>query len=464
MKQKKLIPLKVVVCLVLAFFVCIFLYSEIGQMRLPSGKSLTNNFKVASIIFIYLATLLPFIGLAIWTICQCGKSKTTFIVLSLFTLSYVIRILLADYISDDYLCFLSEWIKEYQSLSLQDCFIQQVGNYAPFYNYFLILVSRLPISSLYLIKTLSFYIEVATAIIVMKLIAVVKKDKANPVHLAIALLLLIPLLNTSQWAQCDVVYSFFAIAGIYFAVQHKSIWCFVMMGFGLAMKLQILLVYPVVLILLLCRNSNGEKYLYWRHIWLTPLVFIVINIVSVFFGGSIFKVFEIYFNQIFVGNEGQALWGNCANLFLATGLITKTSIWYSILTFIFISIVIAILTFIILRVCKTKRNQLEARDVIFLSAFIPMICVFFMPKMLDRYYYIAEIFMFVYLMITQDKISLHSYILLEYGVLITYMYYFKIFKDLLVYSIYYTANIFTGIAVVLMTIRFVQSFKSKSLN
>ncbi len=67
-------------------------------MRLPSGKSLTRHIKIASIIFIYVATLLPFIALSVWTVYKCGKSKTTIMVLILFVLSYVIRILLADFV------------------------------------------------------------------------------------------------------------------------------------------------------------------------------------------------------------------------------------------------------------------------------------------------------------------------------------------------------------------------------
>lgn len=462
-KKKKLLPLKIITYLFLIFFLCAFLCGEISCMRFPSGKSLTVHFKFASIVFIYIATLLPFFFLSIWTVCKFGRNKTTMIVLGLFALSYVIRILLADFISNDYIIYLSEWVKEYQSLSIQDCFIQQVGNYTPFYNYFLILFSRLPISSLYLIKTFSFYFEVATAIVVMKLIAAVKKEKVSVIHLAVTLLLVIPLFNSSQWGQCDTIYTFFAVTGIYFAIQHKSAWCFVMMGFGFAIKMQMLFIYPVILILLLCKNSNGEKYLSWKHIWVTPLAFSVINIIPIFFDGSIFKIIEVYQNQIFVGNLSQALCGNCANVFMWFTLISRTSIWYPILTFLFIGIVAVILTLIIVRVCKTRINQLETHHVILLSAFIPMVCVFFMPKMLDRYFYIAEIFMFIYMMIASEKkLTCLVYVLFEYGILITYITYFKVINKVLIYSIYPATNILTGIAVVLISIHFLKQFKHEN--
>ena len=119
-KKKKLLPLKIIACLFFGFFLCAFLFGEISHMRLPSGKSLTTHFKFASIIFIYIATLLPFLFLSIWAVCKFGRNKTTLIVIGLFALSYFIRILLADFISNDYIFFLSEWVEQYQSLSVQD--------------------------------------------------------------------------------------------------------------------------------------------------------------------------------------------------------------------------------------------------------------------------------------------------------------------------------------------------------
>ena len=444
--------LNIFIWIALLALLIFYLNTEFKQFRFPSGKGL------GSTLFIYIATILPFIGLGIWVVLKYRNSRTTWIALTLFVLSYLIRILLADFISPDYTYYLSKWINKYRSFSIQDCFIVQVGNYAPFYNYFLILFSRLPIYDLYLIKTLSFYFEVVTAIIIMKLIAVVKQTKSNPVHLAIALILLIPLINTSQWGQCDIIYTCFAIAGIYFAVCHQSVWCFVMMGLGVALKIQMVFIFPLVLILLICKNSKGEKYLYWKHIWFTALAFVIINLVPLFFGGSILKVFRVYLDQITVGNPSQALCANCANVFLWLSEITRADILYPVLTFLFLGIVSLMLLFIIILVIKNKRYCLEIKDVLFLAAFIPLIVVFFMPKMNDRYFYMAEMFMFIYMMVSDSKkITCTAYITFEYGVLITYFFY--LFKLKFIYE---WANIFTGITVVLMIFYFFKTFKKKS--
>jgi len=454
-KRKILISSNILILIVLIALFGSCLLPEFKEMGLPSSQGL------GSILFIYFAMLLPFVLCSIWVIKKYGKSKVTLIVLSLFALSYIIRILVVDVILGDYSDCLSKWVDEYRSLSIKDCFVQQVGNYAPFYNYFLILFSRLPIYDLYLIKTLSFYFEVATAIIVMKLIAKTKQTQPNPLHLAITLLLLIPLLNSSQWGQCDTIYTFFAVAGIYFAINRKSILCFVMMGLSLSFKLQSILIYPVVLILLLCKNSNGEKYLSWKDIWYTPLVFVLINIIPAFFGGSIFKVIYVYLGQVFVGNVAHGLCGNCANVFLQlTSIVKKSSVFYPILIFVFIGIVAVMLTIVIIRVYQTKKNNLEISDALLFTAFLPLISVFLMPKMYDRYYYIAEIFMFVYMMVSSNKkLMLTAYLALEVGVLITYCY----DLHLLDYNImFYTANILTAISVVIMITNFVFNFVLKS--
>ncbi len=423
-------------------------------MCLPSGKG------IVSLLFVYFAYLVPFICLGIWVIIKHGKSRTILKVLFLFGISYILRILLADFISIDYHWFLSQWVNQYRGMSIRQCFARQVGNYTPFYNYFLILFSRLPIYDLYLIKILSFYFEVLTAIFVMKLIAKIKGTQVNPLHLAITLILLIPLLNSSQWGQCDAIYTFFAVAGIYYAINRQSLLCFIMMGFGLAIKMQILFICPVVLILLICRNSKGEKYLLWKHIWLAPLVFSLINLGPFLFGGSLFRVIDVYINQIFVGNPGEALCVNCANAFLWLSRIKQSSLLYPILSFVFVGIVALLLTVIIISIIKLMKDRLENIDVLMLAVFIPLIEVFFLPKMHDRFFYIAEIFMFIYLMVSSNQGLIRpAYLALELGVLITYM----AFLQFVNFWIWWLANLFTGFSVIIMLVIFFRTLKNKPL-
>ena len=123
-------------------------------------------------------------------------------------------------------------------MPLGECFTKQVGNYPPLYNYFLILFSRLPVSDLYLIKTLSFYGEVVTAVFAVKIVAAVKREPFHWLWLGILLLLPVYMTNSSQWGQSDTLYVMCAVAGIYFALCRKSLLCCALMGLGLAFKMQ----------------------------------------------------------------------------------------------------------------------------------------------------------------------------------------------------------------------------------
>ena len=454
-------PLKYLLCIVFGIILVVWIASEMKGLGLPGTINYIWSYGVGGIFFIVIATLLPYLLVSIWLIRKYKMSKTTLIVLGLFLFSYVLRVLMAEFISGDYYIFLRKWVARYRELSLKECFVEQVGNYAVTYNCFLILFSRLPIFDLYLIKTLSFYFEFAAAIMLVKIIALVRKEEFNPIYLGIALLLIIPILDSSQWAQCDAIYSFFAVAGIYFAMKKQSIWCFVMMGLGLAFKLQIILIYPLVLILLICKNSQGERYLYWKHIWYTPLSFMLASILPMMFGGDMFKAVKAYINQVFVGNLSHALVGNCANIFLQLDWVTRESILYPLLTFVFIGIVAGLLATILIRTYRAKKNSLEAIDILFLAMYLPLMSVYLMPKMLDRFFYMADIFLFATMMSLDGKdrvATRRAYMGLAFGELTTFAFVLGLsFSEI----IYYMANIHTGAALLITTILFIRKFKKE---
>lgn len=395
----------VIVCF--AFFIVL----EILNL-LKISFSLTK-FGEASCAFICIATALPFIIYFVFAAISLKKNRALIYVSAILALSYLIRLLFANFQSTDYNDHLSRWVAEYRTLEIKDCFINQVGNYPPLYNYFLILFSRLNISDLYLIKTLSFYFETVTVFFAVKLICLVRKESFNFLWAAIFLLLPIPLTNSSQWAQCDTMYTMCVVAGIYFALKKNSIAAYLFIGLGLAFKMQTVLILPVGLALLFAKDTDGKKFLLLRFIWIVPLVFVAASCLPVFFGGNFFKVFAVYFNQVTVGNKGHALNGHCANILLPFSSIPDKSVAYYILLVLFILITAVTDVFIIYRTLKKTGRILDAQTVLFLCIILPLNSVFFMPKMLDRFYYIAEIFLFIYFAVYRDRNTFTAYILLE---------------------------------------------------
>ncbi len=437
------------------FCVCAILFAvlfafDLAKARLP----LPAHYGAASCAFIYVATALPLAIYFVFAAAKHKKSATTVIIIAvMLALSYAVRICFANFQSKDYVNHLSQWVEEYRSLPLADCFIKQVGNYPPLYNYFLIAFSRMNISDLYLIKTLSFYFEAGTVFFAIKLVGLVRKESFNYLWAAIFLLLPIPFTNSSQWAQCDTMYTMCAVAGIYFALKRLSVPAYLFIGLGLALKMQTVLILPVGLVLLLARDTDGRKYLLWRYIWLVPLAFMALSCLPVFFGGSFFKVFDVYFNQVAVGNAGHALNGHCANILLPFSSIPDKSVAYYILLVLFIAITAVTDTLIIVSVLKKSGKVLNAQSVLLLCILLPLNSVFFMPKMLDRFYYIAEIFLIIYFAAYRDKNSFIAYALLETAQWLMYT------RTLLsINGLYVISPVFSAAALVIVYAMLIKAF------
>lgn len=436
-----------------AVLICACFFAVLGIMNLLKVTIPTAQFGAASCAFIYVATALPLIIFFIFSAIRLKKSRTLIYISAMLLLSYFIRILFADFKSSDYICFLSEWMKEYRTLSIKDCFIKQVGNYPPVYNYFLIAFSRINIYDLYLIKTLSFYFEALTVFFAVKLVCLVRKESFNYLWAAIFFILPVPFTNSSQWAQCDTMYTMTVVAGIYFALRKNSPMAYIFVGLGLAFKMQTVLILPVGLALLFARDTDGKKYLLWRYIWIVPLVFFVASGLPVFFGGSFFKVIAVYFDQVSAGNEGQALNGDCANILLPFKSIAKGSVAYYILLVLFLLITAATDIFIIYKSLKDGKQVLTAQNVLMLCVLLPLNSVFFMPKMLDRFYYIAEMFLIIYFATYRDKNAFTAYVLLETAQWLMYT------RALLkIFGLYVIAPIFSVCSLIIAYSMFFQTY------
>ncbi len=447
--KNKLDPRNIIIIACAAVFAVYWLFN-FRVFRIPHSG-------VADCLFIYSATLLPLAAIFAVAAKSLGKSKRLAAVAVLLGASYVLRVLFADFESGDY-AILTSWVAEYKTLSVKDCFIKQVGNYPPLYNYFLILFSRLPLSDLYLIKTLSFYFEITTAVFAVKLVALVRKENFSFVILGIFLILPVFLANSSQWAQCDAQYTMCAVAAVYFALKHKSVPCYVFIGLGLAFKMQFLLVLPAGLVILLSKDQSGKPYLLWRWIWLAPVVFFAASGLPALFGGSFFKVIKVYLNQSTAGNAVHNINGMCANLSLPFYHVPKGTPAYYALLALFLCLTAAADSLIIVYALRVCQRTLSAQQAVFLCALLPLVSVFFMPKMLDRFYYLAETFLAVYLSVKRDKDMLAAFCLLETGQWLVYMRAFTPEKFFIMKNAFIVAPLFIAFSLFFAARRYFTEF------
>lgn len=422
------------------------------KMSIPTQ----NSYGAANCVFIYLATFLPFALIFLCALIFKVRGRKLLFTGIFLLISFTVRMLYTDFVSHDYIYYLGPWTEAYRNKEIAECFKNQVGNYPPLYNYFLILFSRIPLKDMYLIKIFSLYGEMTVYLLTANLVAYLRREKFS--FLLLASLTLIPtfLLNSSQWGQCDCFYTACAVGAVHLALKHKSIPCFIVLGLGLAFKMQVLLIYPAMLAFLLAKDEEGRRYLLWHWIWILPLVFLTISCLPVLCtGGDFTRVFKVYSEQAVIGNH-TGLNLHCANILMPLSDVPKGSAFYYVLLVFFILLTAFVDIFIIVHTNRKNGGALNGEQMVFLCLILSFCSVYFMPKMLDRFFHIPEIFAFIYLALKRDKNALTVAILVETAQWTVYM------RALIKIPVAWCLSpIFSSFALFLITVRMFRYFPFK---
>ena len=149
----------------------------------------------------------------------------------------LVRCLLLDHESDDYLTFLSQWYDVIREGGGLGAISQPVGNYNVPYLYFIALISYLDIPDLYLYKLFSIFLDVILAWGGLRLVRVLTKEKGNTIlpQIAFGVLLFVPtvVLNGSYWAQCDAIYGALVVHAVACVLEGKNKWSLVWLAVAL---------------------------------------------------------------------------------------------------------------------------------------------------------------------------------------------------------------------------------------
>ena len=335
-----------------------------------------------------------------------------FIFLLIFVL--FVTIWFAGYVSYDYYAYLSEWIESYRILNFRDCLlnITNISNYTPIYNYFLIIIAKLNINPLYSIKIITFVFSLLLAISMELVVSHIKKVEFN--YLRVAFFILIPTvcMEYSFWGQCDAIHVFFCVLAFYFALKKKSKLSFLSVGLAFAFKLQFLFVVPILFVMLIIKDENVEHYIKWKDIWIAPVMYAV-NLIPVFVEASIVDLLLVYFVQT---TYYATLSQNCANLCFIFEMFEvyqgNSSVYISIVVVLSLFTIALLLFFVVKTIKLSKKRSLNASDLLFFATLFSFIMVFFMPKMLDRFYFLTTIFAIMLVCTKLDKDNLYIALLL----------------------------------------------------
>ncbi len=306
-------------------------------------------------------------------------------------LAFLIRVFMMNHETDDYLIFLSQWVEHFRHNGGFPGLADVVGNYNLPYLYFLALFSYLPIDDLYLIKMLSICFDVILALGVSRVVYHYTKPKDLRL-IAFCGVLLIPtvMLNGAYWAQCDSIFTAFAVWAFYYAIQKKGKLSMTFAALALAFKIQAIFFLPIYIVFLI------TKHIKLKEIFAFPVVYILTLIPAVLFGHPFSDALLAYFRQ--VGGAGSSLNYNSASIYAFLPH-NYSADWLYYAGHAGIALALALIYAVIFWTIARKKDITDLT----LFAFTVLLTIgipFFLPHMHDRYFFMADIFTFMLALIS----------------------------------------------------------------
>jgi hypothetical protein len=307
--------------------------------------------------------------------------------------------------------FLGPWFEHIVRFGPVGAFAHPFSNYTPAYLYLLALVSLFhgTMAPMYLIKLLSV---AGTAFAAFAIADLIKSIGGNPRWAALLFILPSAVINSALLAQCDALWTGACVFAVAATIRGRSITSLVWCGVAVAFKAQSVFIAPFVIGALIGRRSP------WWHWAIPPIVFVAIMLPAWLAGWPAWDLAMVY--------PSQPAWvpfpGRIANPWMLATVFApeagKDLYWLGFAAAGASSVAIAALTSN--SIGKPKAMAMLA----LLSSFaLP----FFFPKMLERYYFLADLLSLAIAV----SVCARSTALLAVGVqlasflsLLTYMYFY----------------------------------------
>lgn len=303
------------------------------------------------------------------------------IVIAIITLAGImVRLPLQEYISMDAYGFLLPWYDVIKENGIS----QQVGDYNFLYQLSIWVMTKLPIEPLVAYKSLSimfdYLLAAGTGFLAVSL---AKEHKAWKGILAYGLVLLLPtvVLNSGMWAQCDSIYTAFAVWALLAMIKEKYPIAMVLLGLSLAFKLQAIFFLPVFLFV----YYQQRKFTVLQFA-LIPGAMLLAGLPLVFVGRNLLEMFTIYTNQT---TTYPYMSMNYPSAWLL--LTHERYQWeYDYLKIFAIVLTVAALALFMI-VWLKKRIQATGTNLAIMAFLLCYTCVLLLPSMHERYAYPVEI-------------------------------------------------------------------------
>lgn len=322
------------------------------------------------------------------------KEQSEFwLVVVLTLLAIAVRVLVRSFVAEDWSVYWSNWLLQFQEggfRALKDDFY----DYAPPVMYLLYLITRLPLNPMTAFKGICCLLEILGAFVIAKIVLLCTKSQKKAVF-SYGIFLFWPtvILNAAVWSQCDIIYTLLILCSVYFLLKDKTwtgMWFY---GAAFAVKLQTLFIFPFLVILWVHRKIKIKHFvtipvmylLGILPVWIAGRPFLELLGIYAFQGGKDRWSLSIKFPNIYqiIGNNYFLDEYVGAGMYLILGILMIVLFWMAY-----------------------QNVHVTKEYTILMVIFFGMLTTYFLPHMHERYLYLTDAFLLIYVMIRVKRFPL----------------------------------------------------------
>ena len=312
------------------------------------------------------------------------------LVLGVTILSILIRIEVRHVVSGDWTTWWELWFAE-----LYQGGFKALGgdwyDYAPPFVYLLWIISVLPINSMTGFKLMMSCFDFAAAIVAALIIYEITKNRTKAlITYAIFFLSPVFIVNSTLWAQCDMLVMFWVLWCVYFFVKNRPSLAMFFFGVAFAFKLQPLWLAPMLVILWINKKVDLKHFL-----WL-PVCYFIGIIPAWIAGRPLGELLTIYISQ--TEAESWSLSLKYSNLYYLIGEKGFIEEYHTAGVLLALAVFMIVLYYI-----GRKKLKITAEFILLLGGFVGLLAPFFLPQMHERYSFFAEAFLILYALLKPKK-------------------------------------------------------------
>ena len=334
----------------------------------------------------------------------------------MLTIGIAIRLPLYDIESGDYYHFLSKWMEQchaaggwgYLGITPSANGASTI-NYGCMYQYVLILLHYISGQDLHLIKTVSVIFDVLCAVTIFRIALFVTGENVQKAVMAFGGVMILPtvVLNSAAWAQCDSIYTAFALLSLLHALKGNNNRVFIYLALAYSFKQQVIFILPFLIIMWI-KGKIKARYIFW-----VPVVLFVTMIPAMIAGRSFAELISIYVKQV---STYSMLTMNYPSIFSVVNPALNIETRKLIISSATVA-AIAILGFIAYYV-RNSKFRMDGMFMITLAIFTAETALFTLPVMHERYGYLPEVLAVVYAVMGYRRLAVLT--AMQFVSLITY--------------------------------------------